>query len=205
MDVFTSAVRCRLGAGAGRSFNCTISTFQARNSGYTLIEVLVTLAIVSIGLRVAFASLHPLLVENRLAVRVNTLVGMLQMARSEAISRNRQVVICHSTDGETCDRVADWTENWLVFVDDNRDRQRDADESVVAFRQAPENGTRVIYRAFGSRHYLAYRPDGRTRTNGTFTVCDPRFPELNRALIVTKSGRPRLSRYGPGGRQLRCE
>ncbi len=205
MDVFTSAVRCRHGAGTGQSFNSTFSAFRARSGGFTLIEVLVTLAVVSIGLRLAFAGLHPLLVENRLAVRVNALAGMLQMARSEAISRNRQVVICHSTDGETCDRVADWTDSWLVFVDENRDRQRDADETVVAFKQAPENGTRAIYRAFGSRHYLAYRPDGRTRTNGTFTVCDPRYPELNRALIVTKSGRPRLSRSGPGGRALRCD
>ena len=205
MDVFTSAVRCRLGAGTGQSFNDTFSAFRARSGGYTLIEVLVTLAVVSIGLRVAFAGLHPLLVENRLAVRVNALAGMLQMARSEAISRNRQVVICHSTDGQTCDRVADWTDSWLVFVDENRDRQRNADESVVAFRQAPENGTRAIYRAFGSKHHLTYRPDGRTRTNGTFTVCDPRYPELNRALIVTKSGRPRLSRSGPGGRALRCD
>jgi len=101
MDVFTSAVRYRHGAGAGQSFKSTSSAFRARSGGYTLIEVLVTLAVVSIGLKVAFAGLHPLLVENRLAVRVNTLVGMLQMARSEAISRNRQVVICHSTDGET--------------------------------------------------------------------------------------------------------
>jgi len=204
MDVFTSASRCRQGVGTG-SFFQDKSFFAGRPaSGFTLIEIVVTLAVVAIVSLVAFSSLRPLLAENRIVVRVNMLSGLLQMARSEAIRCNTDVVICHSRDGHFCDREDDWSENWLVFVDANRNRWRDAQERIVAFQQAPGNGTRAEYRAFGSRHYLTYRPDGRTRTNGTFTICHPGFPALSRAVIVTKSGRPRISREGPGGRALRC-
>lgn len=204
MDVFTSASRDRQDAGSGESL--PIRSFSAPEAvgGFTLIELVVTLAVVFIGLHHGMTWLQPVLVENRIVTRANTLLGMLQMARSEAIRHNRDVVICHSRDGLTCDRLADWTDSWIVFLDANRNRQRDPTESILAFRQAPDNGTRATYRAFGSRHYLTYRPDGRTRTNGTFTLCDPRFAEASRAVIVTKSGRPRISRKGPGGRALRC-
>ena len=204
MDVFTSAFRDRQDAGSGEALPDRSFFTPGAVGGFTLIELLVTLAVVFIGLHLGMVALQPVLVENRIVTRANTLLGMLQMARSEAIRHNRDVVICHSTDGQSCDRVADWTDSWIVFLDLNRNRRREPGEAILAFRQAPDNGTRAVYRAFGSRHYLTYRPDGRTHTNGTFTLCDPRFAEASRAVIVTKSGRPRVSREGPGGRALRC-
>jgi len=204
MDVFNSASRCRPHAGTGNSFQGK-SFFSGRPArGVTLIEIVVSVAVVATVSLVTISALRPVLAENRIVVRVNMLSGLLQMARSEAIRRNADVVICHSRDGQYCSRQGDWSENWLVFVDTNRNRWRDANEHIVAFQQAPGNGTRAGYRAFGSRHYLTYRPDGRTRTNGTFTVCHPKFPTLSRAVIVTKSGRPRISQAGPDGRSLSC-
>jgi len=204
MDVFTSASRYRQGVGTGSFFPGKFFCSGRPAGGFTLIEIMVTVAVVAIVSLVVLSSLRPVLAENRIVLRVNMLTGLLQMARSEAVRRGVDVVICHSRDGRYCDRRDDWSENWLVFVDINRDRRRDANECIVAFQQAPGNGTRADYRAFGSRHYLTYRPDGRTRTNGTFTVCHPEFPALSRAVIVTKSGRPRISRAGPDGRRLAC-
>jgi type IV fimbrial biogenesis protein FimT len=174
-----------------------------RSAGFTLVELLSTITITLIIFGIGIPVLNTTVTTNRLATSINALAGTLAYTRSEAIRRNQHVVVCKSKTGTECTQQDDWRQGWLVYVDMNRNRSLDAAETILASHRLSEK-IHVDYRAFGSRHYLVYRPSGTTRTNGTFTFCDPHYPESARALIITKTGRARLSNVQADGSALAC-
>lgn len=174
------------------------------SAGFSLLEVITTLAISAILLGVAVPALSALLSSNHLSVHVNDLRGTLSLSRSHAIRENRHVVICKSADGEFCDTSAQWSDGWIVYVDKNRNRTRDSGERVLRVHSGFHGKTALEYRAFGSRNYIAFRPTGMTLTNGTFTFCVPRHQDMRRALILSKTGRVRVSHVSAGGERLDC-
>ena len=200
MDVTTFTSHGRLPARHGKFL---FSDFN-HCSGFTLVELLSTVTIVMLVLGVGLPALKATVTSNRLTTSLNALAGSLAYTRSEAVKRNRDVVICKSLATDTrCTRQGDWRHGWLVYVDMNQNRSLDDDEPILGTHSMSQN-IEVDYRAFGSRHYLVYRPSGMTRTNGTFTFCDPDYPETARALIITKTGRPRLSKVRADGSPLDC-
>ncbi|MCK4834370.1 MAG: GspH/FimT family pseudopilin [Gammaproteobacteria bacterium] len=88
-----------------------------KQTGFTLIELIVTLAIVGIVLTVGVPSLKTFLQGNRLIASSNELLSAFHLARSEAIKLNTRVTICESSDGTKCDTTGSWKEGWIVFVD----------------------------------------------------------------------------------------
>jgi len=95
-----------------------------KNSGFTLIELMVTLFIVGILLVLGIPSLKTFMQGNQLIASSNELIADLHVARSEAIKLNKQVTICESTNGTSCTNpgTGDWRKGWIVFVDANDDR-----------------------------------------------------------------------------------
>ena len=174
-----------------------------QSAGFTLVELLSAITIVLIIFGTGIPVLKTTVTTNRLATSINALAGTLAYTRSEAIRRNQHVVVCKSMTGTECTQQGDWREGWVVYVDMNRNRSLDASETILGSHRLGEK-IHVDYRAFGSRHYLVYRPSGTTRTNGTFTFCDPHHPESARALIITKTGRARLSKVRADGSALKC-
>lgn len=200
MDVIHTKSRCRMDRGGGHS-----NSFIA-SCGFTLLELIVVIAIASILLGLGVPSLGPFLSSERGVARMNSLAASLALTRSEAIKRNQHVVLCKSPDGEYCQRKgASWHDGWIVFVDRDHDRRRSDDEPIILYQGRGSTGQTLTYAAFGSRHYITYRPSGFTRTNGTFTLCDPRYPDNARALILMKTGRVRASRVKANGAPLECK
>ena len=173
-------------------------------AGFTLVELLSAITIMLIIFGIGIPVLKTTVTTNRLATSINALAGTLAYSRSEAIRRNHHVVVCKSKTGTECTRQGDWRQGWLVYVDMNRNRSLDTAETILGSHRLGEK-IHVDYRAFGSRHYLVYRPSGTTRTNGTFTFCDPHYPASARALIITKTGRARLSQVQADGNALVCD
>ena len=90
-------------------------------SGFTLIELMITLIIVGILLGIGVPSLKSFMQSNQLIAATNELISALHVARSEAIKSNSRVTICSSNNGTTCSGNNDWTDGWVVFVDANGD------------------------------------------------------------------------------------
>lgn len=90
-------------------------------SGFTLIELMITLFIVGVLLAVGVPSLKTFMQGNRLIAASNELISALHVARSEAIKINSRVSICESGDGKTCSNSGSWENGWIVFVDANGD------------------------------------------------------------------------------------
>lgn len=171
--------------------------------GFTLLELAVVLAVVSILAVYALPSFNNFLARQRQITDINILVSSLTLARSEAIMRSSDVMVCKSSDGQLCTTNGEWSQGWIVFEDRDKSRSHESDEKVI-FRQEQLDGIRLYYRAFGSNHYIVYRPQGMPKTNGTYTLCDTRGSSEPRALIVSKTGRLRPSTQRSNGDPLTC-
>jgi type IV fimbrial biogenesis protein FimT len=90
----------------------------ARTSGFTMIELLMTIAVGSILMVLAVPSFRYVTNANRISAEINGLLGDLQFARAEAMKEGRTVTVCQSTTGTSCTGTAtDWQGGWIVFSD----------------------------------------------------------------------------------------
>jgi len=91
--------------------------------GFTLIEILVTIAIAAILAGIAVPSLSTFLRNVKLNSTSSSMVASLQLARNEAIKRNAGVLVCPSDTAKTgCVATTEWGVNgWLVCFDMDND------------------------------------------------------------------------------------
>jgi type IV fimbrial biogenesis protein FimT len=181
-------------------------------SGFTLVELMITLAIVGILLMVGVPSLKTFMQGNQLIAASNELVSALHVARSEAIKLNSRISICDSSDGKTCGLTGDWSNGWIVFVDANGDLANtgasctalNADcllriHGAFADSQLSVSGIDANSKAIKSFTFTARgMPKDKVgiSQSGVFSVCS--FDSSNnvigsRAVVLSLSGRVRVS------------
>jgi type IV fimbrial biogenesis protein FimT len=85
--------------------------------GLTLIELLVTIVVLTVLLALGVPSFKEFIKNNRLTAQTNNLVVDIQLARSEAVKRGTNTVICASSDQATCTGHATWANGWIVYSD----------------------------------------------------------------------------------------
>src|SRR5687767_10524152 len=100
--------------------------------GFTLIEALVTVAILAVLAAVAAPSYNNAITSNKLTSYANSFVSSALLARSEAIKRNTVVRLCRSSDGLACATSGTWQQGWIVFNDVNNDGAVDTTETVIS-------------------------------------------------------------------------
>jgi len=182
---------------------CRLSFINKRQNGFTLLELIITLAVIAI-LSVTLSSVSASFISsNKVSAAVNKIASDMSYARTEAISRNQNVELCKTLDGITCSRTNQWEKGWMIFVDENRNRRREANEERL--KHQPAVGTvNITYRGTGSSHYIRFRSDGATGVNGTFAFCADSIGDNKKALILFRTGRLRLSKTRSGGRPISC-
>jgi type IV fimbrial biogenesis protein FimT len=111
-----------------------------RALGFTMIEMLMTIAIATILLSLAIPSFRYVTNSNRIASELNGLLGDLQLARAEAIKEGRTVTVCQSSDGATCTDSTSWQGGWIVFSDPTNVGVYDVGETYIR-KQKPFSGT----------------------------------------------------------------
>ena len=184
----------------GRAAPLSLNT--PRQRGYTLIEALTALGVAAVMLGTAVPGMQNLLDKNRIAGEVNHFLGHLHYARSEAIKRNRTVIVCQSGDGAECESLGGWHHGWMIYVDRDGDRERDDDEAILTHVSALDSPETITS---GRRRNVVYKPTGFSPgSNATFTICNPRKPELARAIVLSNTGRTRLATETPRGDPLPC-
>jgi type IV fimbrial biogenesis protein FimT len=87
------------------------------DGGFTLVELMVTVAIAAILLTIGVPAYQTTTSKYRINSEVNGLVGDLQYARSEAIKQGTNVTVCISTDGATCSGSStSWAAGHIVIT-----------------------------------------------------------------------------------------
>ena len=95
------------------------SDAMKNQTGFTLIELMITLAIATILMTVAVPSFNDTVTNNRITTQTNDLVSALNLARMEAIHRGTSVSICPSSNQTSCSGSNDWSTGWIVYEDTN--------------------------------------------------------------------------------------
>ena len=158
----------------------------------TVLELILTLAIISILTTIAVPAWHNGLAYGHRAAALNDLRASLAFARESAIVRGTTVALCTSRDHRHCDH-GDWGGGWIVYVDRNENYARDAGEPVLRVHAGLDTDDRLS----GNRliaHHVGFMRSGLMHGvhNGTITyrTTPPRL-KLRRCLIVSRSGRVR--------------
>ncbi len=102
-----------------------------KSSGFTLVELMVTLAVGIIILAIGVPSFMSMMSTNQAAGYANDLVGAIRLARSEAVKRGSDVAICASNADQTACSGTDWNNGWIVFADDDSGDDLDAGEDII--------------------------------------------------------------------------
>jgi type IV fimbrial biogenesis protein FimT len=181
----------------GKCRRCPVRRWQ----GYTLIELVLGLAVVATTLAWGVPSFGTLLRDAARTREVNQFVHAVYVARSEAIKRNGVVSLCPSRNGATCTPGAQWTTGWLLFVNLDRDSPaaRDAGEPLLRVYERWDAG-----HIRSNRSTLSFRPFGQMGVTATVTFCDDRGSRAARAVIISQTGRPRISSRSASGGSLVC-
>jgi type IV fimbrial biogenesis protein FimT len=184
---------------------------KSGHGGFSMIELMVTLAVASILVGVLAPNMRTYLLNNQLSNAVNDMLHSIQVARTEAIKRQVPagggVVVCGTATptvadaAMTCDYAT--FKGWFVFVDTNANWQHDAAEPVIerhglldaSLTVKTDANARIV--SFGASGFA--NPAGVRVPMRTLVICDARGVKQTgnnataRALFITTTGRARAS------------
>lgn len=164
---------------------------QQRQHGFTLVEIMVTIALLAIITSLAAPSWTQIRVRNALRAATNDFTSSLYLARAEAVRLNTRVTICPSDDGANCTNTA-FTEGWIVKTGTSNNEVT----QVILQDMLPHGMVRMDATTAASRVFT-FLPNGRPAGNfagATVQVCpgNTEFDYLTRRLVINRPGRIRL-------------
>ena len=177
-----------------------------RDAGFTLIELMIAVALVAILLATAVPALDDFTNDARQTGAINDFISSIHLARNSAITTNSRVTMCASASGTNCEATT-WDSGWIVFGDLNSNGTLDVGETIVTASASVE-GLSIQSGEFPAA--LMFRPNGRAMTalltgnSGEFVVCDFRGDEHAKVILVELSGRPRMSEKKANGAPPSC-
>lgn len=171
-------------------------TARRYQSGVTLLELLITLVILSIVVSLAVPPLSSLLTRSAHQSNQMDLLGVINLARTTAIMEGSNVTLCPIDENGKCSR--DWSLDLVAFRDPQRTRQLADSSLVIRVLQPRENGK--LKGNTGIRNYFGFRADGVAREAiGNIIWCPLNdAPSKAFQIRINMGGRPMIAQDSDG-------
>lgn len=163
--------------------------------GFTLVEMMVAVAVLAILLSIGMPAFGGLIDNQRLDSSVNSLLRSVQFTRSEAVRQNRHVTMA-PLDGR-------WEVGWVIFIDEDGNGAFDSGEPLL--REERLGGVNPVRANANIASYVRYNRQGESELlnggfqSGTFTFCSGRAGAKGRQLIINRVGRARVQHAEASG------
>ena len=163
-----------------------------RHAGFSLVELVATVAVLAIVLALALPSFRALAERHQSLGAFHSLTAALAGARIAAIQRGRPVSVCPSADGRSCRTDGDWSKGWLVYSDPERSPQPASPDAILWVEQRSDEA--VLIRASSGRPRVRYQPTGFAGgSNASLRLCTRDGRHLG-SIVVNLAGRARSER-----------
>ena len=166
-----------------------------RTGGFTLVELMMTLAVAAVLAMIGAPALGNLLARVRASSAEARIAGTLRHARTAAVMENTRIIVCPSDDGRHCRPGYDWQHGWIVAPDADGNDQPDAGRQVIAALPPISAESRIITSA-GRTHIIFHANGNSAGSNARFTICHARERD-GKSVVVSNSGRVRVAEPDP--------
>lgn len=162
-----------------------------QRNGFTLIDLIITLSVISILLTIGLPSLSTQIQNARVKTATNNLLEAINLTRTQAVFANKRATIRKQNE---------WENGWEIFIDKDNDGVRDSNEVIVQQYEKLKD-IRIITNT-PVKNYVSYIPTGESRNAsgtggggfqaGTFTIC-PTAKGKGFSLVLARGGRVRMT------------
>lgn len=156
-----------------------------KSAGFTLIEILVAVAVLAVLLGLAAPSFVDMVHRNRAATSANDVMAALQIARSEAVRQRRPMVLCRRGTEAVCDHGSDWSVGWVVGPEDPANPREIAADTEIRMWERTRGGLSLV----GIDTGIVFVADGRTRLAGDQTIRITPQRTTSKVISISPTGR----------------
>jgi len=182
-----------------------------RVAGITIIELMVSLAVVSILVTTGVPAFSNFIQSNKISESAFNALGTINLARGEAVKRRTRVVLCRSADPAaatpSCGGGANtWTSGWLVFASGDTNNTYDPATDMLLGTGIVHSSNVTVITNSTSNMNLEYNSDGTTNEGGgtaRFAICDKRGGAYGRQIDIPPHGRPKFIK-GDSAAPINC-
>ncbi|CAB1209893.1 GspH/FimT family pseudopilin [Acinetobacter bouvetii] len=165
--------------------------FEQKN-GFTLVELIVTLAVLVILIAFAIPYFHEIMAKQEVRHFTNKLISNIQFAKSQATLHHSNVVLCPSQNKLNC-QSNQWNSGFIVFLDHNKNRLVDTNEQIISTETTDLKYGNLDWRGTLSIPSLTFQAENGLPigSNGSFYYCSLSAQPHNK-LVLSPMGHTRI-------------
>ncbi|MBJ9986266.1 GspH/FimT family pseudopilin [Acinetobacter sp. S40] len=159
------------------------------NDGFSLIEISVVLTIIAVIASFAIPSYHQYMASQEAKKVPQMLTRHIQKAKHESLLYRKNIILCATSTFHECDN--NWTNGYILFIDQNKNRNYDLDETVLAIESLQLKYGTLSWQGFGNKRIIFEGNSGLPlASNGSFRYCSHHYPHYLK-LTLSRMGHAR--------------
>ncbi len=161
-------------------------------TGFTLIEVLITLSLIALLFGIAISDIKGFVSNSEITRARDEISYAIQRTRNEAISRNENVILCKSENFAKCANNGDYEQGWIIFVDNDKDKKVDSGEEILHTYNTDYNQVSIVGNS-NFKNRMTFLPTGDSTSFGRLVICNKKRLKTSEVIFINATGKPRIA------------